>query len=280
MKDLVNMTDYSIQFANEYDDKLLEELVVLMKDSFPDCPFGKDYYHWQYVDNPNGRVVSYNAYYEGSLVAHYAAIPIEMSFDGIIHRGLLSLNTATHSAHRGKGLFVKLAQMTYDHAKEMSYKYVIGVANANSTHGFLTKLGFYQICPLEVRFGVGDIFSHKVEKPIHVEWNDKTLQWRLANPYYKYRIGSNMIFGSMDKPLFKTIVSENNNLEKKGSIGLRPFNLYVGLGLERKGGLYFRMPSFIKHSPFNLIFKDMSDGELPQVTQDNIFFQLIDYDVA
>ena len=280
MKDLINMTDYSIQFANEYDDKLLEELVILMNDSFPDCPFGKDYYRWQYVDNPNGKVVSYNAYFDGMLVAHYAAIPIEMSFEGKIQKGLLSLNTATHSEHRGKGLFVKLAQMTYDHAKEMGYKYVIGVANANSTHGFLMKLGFYQICPLEVRFGIGNIFNYKVEKPIHVERSDTTIQWRLSNPYYKYSIKEKMIFGTIDKPFFKTVVSENKGLKNTGSIGFRPFNLYVGLGLEKKGGLYFKMPNFIKHSPFNLIFKDMSDGELPQVTQYNIFFQLIDYDVA
>ena len=139
------MDDYIISFSDEYNDNLLDELCALMNDSFPNCPFGKDYYRWQYEDNPNGKVVSYNAYYDGILAAHYAAIPVEMSFDGNIVKGLLSLNTATHSQHRGKGLFVKLAQLTYDYAQEHGYKYVIGVANANSTHGFLTKLGFYQI---------------------------------------------------------------------------------------------------------------------------------------
>ena len=272
--------DYVISFCDYYSDKALDELVSLMNDSFPDCPFGKDYYRWQYELNPNGKVVSYNAYYDNILVAHYAAIPIEMSFDGIIQKGLLSLNTATHSAHRGKGLFVKLAQMTYDHAREMGYKYVIGVANANSTHGFLTKLGFYQICPLEVRFGIGDIFRYKIKKPNYVIWNDKTIQWRLSNPYYKYCIKKKAIYGSMDKPLFKTIISENNNIVSRGSLGFRPFNLYVGIGLDKKGGLYCKVPKFVKHSPFNLIFKDMSDGVLPKISQDSIFFQLIDYDVA
>lgn len=274
------MSEYNIQFAEDYDDKLLDELVELMNDSFPDCPFGKDYYRWQYEQNPNGKVVSYNAYYDNKLVAHYAAIPIEMSFDGEKKKGLLSLNTATHSQHRGKGLFVKLAQLTYDHAKANGYKFVIGVANANSTHGFLTKLGFYHICPLEVRFGMGNIFRYKEEKTVYVVWNDKSLQWRLSNPYYKYFIRKNAIYGSMDKPLFKTIVSENKDMEEKGSLGLRPFNLYVGLGLNKKSGLYFKVPKFIKHSPFNLIFKDMCDGELPTINKDNIFFQLIDYDVA
>ena len=274
------MDDYVIHFSDEYSDNLLDELCALMNDSFPDCPFGKDYYRWQYEQNPNGKVVSYNAYYDDKLVAHYAAIPIEMSFDGEEKKGLLSLNTATHSQHRGKGLFVKLAQLTYDYAKAHGYKFVIGVANANSTHGFLTKLGFYQICPLEVRFGIGNIFRRKIKKPIYVVWNDKALQWRLSNPYYKYCVKDNSIYGSMDKPFFKTIVSENMGAKKGGTLGFRPFNLYVGLGLEHKSGLYFNMPKFIKHSPFNLIFKDMSDGELPTINKDNIFFQLIDYDVA
>ena len=73
----------------------------------------------------------------------------------------------------------------------------------------------------------------------------------------------------------KSILYEDNLL-----FNLKSFNLYVGLGLEHKSGLYFNMPKFIKHSPFNLIFKDMSDGELPTINKDNIFFQLIDYDVA
>lgn len=99
--------EYSISYCNYYSDGALDELVSLMNASFPDCPFCKEYYRWQYEENPNGKVVSFNAYAEnGQLAAHYAAIPIKMILNGKQELGLLSLNTATHPLHQGKKLFM------------------------------------------------------------------------------------------------------------------------------------------------------------------------------
>ena len=55
--------------------------------------------------------------------------------------------------------------------------------------------------------------------------------------------------------------------------------LYVGLGAKFKG-IYLKVPRWVKHSPFNLIFLDLTDGTLPKITKDNVFFQLFDFDVA
>lgn len=60
--------------------------------------------------------------------------------------------------------------------------------------------------------------------------------------------------------------------------GWRP-KLYVGLGASFKS-IYLKVPKFIKRSPFNLIFLDLTQGTLPIVSRDNIFFQLFDFDVA
>jgi hypothetical protein len=43
---------------------------------------------------------------------------------------------------------------------------------------------------------------------------------------------------------------------------------------------YWNVPRFIKHSPFNLVFRDLTDGKLPVMTKENVFYQLIDFDVA
>ena len=58
------------------------------------------------------------------------------------------------------------------------------------------------------------------------------------------------------------------------------FNIYIGLGVNTNNGFYFNLPKFIKRSPFNLIFRDLTNGELPKLNPDNIFFTLLDYDVA
>lgn len=278
--------DYKVEYCSEYSRESLEQLVGLMNASFPDCEFKENYYGWQYMYNPLGRVVSYNAYAEdGQLAAHYAAIPIKMILDGKDELGLLSLNTATHPDHQGKRLFTKLADLTYKKAAELGYKFVIGVANANSTHGFLKYLDFYLVAPLDFKVGMGDIFKYanSIEKN-RVYYDESILKWRLNNPEFQYTYGRHSIYGGRKEPLFHASVAYLPDNVDKNNVGLKKafdvFNIYVGLGLDKKGGLYFDLPRFIKRSPFNLIFRDLTGGTLPKITKDNIFFQLLDYDVA
>lgn len=267
-----------------------EEKIAHLRELF-DASYGVDkavklsseFIKWQYLDNPNGHVVSFNAWSEeDEMAGHYATIPVKMMLDGKEVKGLLSLNTATHPKHQGKGLFTKLAAATYEYAKENGYKYVIGVANANSTHGFLKKLGFYLVAPLDVKVGVGNPFKNvDFTSKNYCYYDQKTLDWRLSNPTFVYTEKGNTIWGSRNEPCFKTCVAPvpdgiiSTGLKKGGSL----FGLYVGLGI-KPSGLYVHLPKFIKRSPFNLIFRDLTDGELPKITPENIVFTLMDYDVA
>ncbi len=268
-------------------DKSLEEVKDLLHITFPNRKekFSIDYLRWQYVDNPRGQVIAYNAYdKEGKLAAHYAVIPIEMVIDGKVIEGVLSLNTATHPDHRGKRLFTILAEYTYKRSQELGRKFVIGVANANSTHGFLKNLGFYLIAPLEVKVGLGSPFkkSSYCEKN-YIYYDETTLRWRLRCPHFSYSFKGNAIYGKINMPLFHTAVALIPDGMNVAKLGLKTtsacLNLYVGLG-DRISNLFFKLPRFIKRSPFNLIFKDISNGELPQITSENIIFRLLDYDVA
>lgn len=279
------MTDYVIKYG-EYDAAVFEKVVGLFRHSFPNSnKFTKEYLIWQYLDNPNGTVVSYNAWTpEGDLVAHYAAIPIKMVIGGYEEQGLLSLNTATHPEHQGRGLFVRLASATYEYAKENGYKFVIGVANGNSTHGFLKRLGFELIAPLDVKVGWGNAYANGVTDGVnHIKYDRETLLWRLRCPQYTYTAKAGTIYGNIDKPFFHTSVAKIPEGINPAELGLKKtfdiFNLYVGIGA-KLGGCYFTLPKIVKRSPFNLIFKDLTNGELPRITKDNIFFQLLDYDVA
>lgn len=280
--------EYKIELGDYSTDENFTQLRALF-----DAAYGIDkavklspeFLKWQYLDNPLGEVLSFNAWAEdGEMAGHYATIPVKMMLGGKIEKGLLSLNTATHPKHQGKGLFTKLASATYAYAKENGYKFVIGVANANSTHGFLKKLGFYMVAPLEVKVGLGSAFANvdRTEKN-YCYYDQETLKWRLACPSFSYSLKGNAILGNRNEPCFKTYVASipagvdvnKLGLKEKGSL----FGLYIGLGI-KTGGCYVNLPKFIKRSPFNLIFKDLTDGELPVITKDNIFFQLLDYDVA
>ena len=279
-------TNYIIEFG-EYDNALLQKVVNLFTDTFYwTKKFSMKYLKWQYLDNPNGKVVSFNAFAEnGELAAHYATIPINMMIAGKKEKGLLSLNTATHPNHQGHRLFTLLSDETSKYAARNGYKFVIGVANANSTHGFLKYLGFYMVAPLEFKIGMGDIFKSPIPENLNrVIWDKETLLWRLKCPEYKYSAAGNTIHGCRPEPLFHTNVAKIPEGISRDMLGVKKtfdlFNIYIGLGVNTKNGLYFNLPKFIKRSPFNLIFKDLTGGTLPKITKDNIFFQLLDYDVA
>jgi len=278
--------EYTIELF-EPDEYSLGKVQECLQCAFPDSKkFSLDFLRWQYLENPNGKVVSFNAVSsDGDVVAHYAAIPIQMQFGAKIEKGLLSLNTATRPDYQGRGLFTQLANRTYSYAKNQGFKYVIGVANANSTPGFLRKLGFYFISPLDFKVGVGPLNPNRPNSDsIHVLYNNDILKWRLSCPEFVYSFNGKSLLGSRKEPLFHTCVGVIPEWFNPTDFGLRRaidiFNIYIGIGYKCSRFRYFNLPKFIKRSPFNLIFLDLTEGNLPVVKKENISFQLIDFDVA
>lgn len=236
--------------------------------------------HW-YVDNPMGKVISFNTFYGEELVGHYACIPIKMEIEGRVALGLLDMATVTHPNHRGKGLFKKLATITYEYAKKAGFEFVIGVANANSFHGYMKYFPFTFVGQLDVKMGFGDNILPDGEKVYKTHWDKESLIWRSTVVRNNYIRSGNSILGN--KSFMKTYMGTFDSelldgvmLDKRTSMKMR---LYVGMGAKFKSP-YMNVPKFIKHSPFNLIFMDLTDGKLPTMTKDNVFYQLIDFDVA
>ncbi len=273
--------DYQIEQV-KVDDNSLREIQSLLQLVFKEHAdkFSFAYLKWQYAENPVGTIVGFNAYLDNVLAAHYVTMPIFMTINGQKTLGLLSLNTATHPDHRGKQLFSILAERTYRYAAENSYKFVIGVANANSTHGFLKHLKFKLVGPLTFKIGIGNNIYPQRDYIFTRYWDKETMDWRLKNPSMKYYKNGDLIVSPI-KVGFKKLVCHNGaNLATLPKLRLRPLNLYIGYGANLNKGIYVNLPKFIKRSPFNLIFRDLTDGLLPEVTKDNILFELIDFDVA
>lgn len=242
--------------------------------------FSYDYLKWQYADNPVGPIVGFNAYMGDVLAAHYVTMPIYMNINGEKTMGVLSLNTATHPDHQGKRLFTTLADKTYQYASEHGYKFVIGVANANSTHGFIKHLGFKLIGPLTFKVGVGQNIYPQRDYTFTRYWNEEIMDWRLKNPSMKYYKNGDMIVSPIKIGFKKLVYHDKDGLFTGDKLSFRPFNLYIGYGTNLKKGMYCSVPKFVERSPFNLIFRDLTGGQLPEVTKDNILFELIDFDVA
>lgn len=236
-----------------------------------------------YLNNPAGKVISFNAFYGEELVAHYACIPYKMEIEDKVVTGLFDMATVTHPDHRGKGLFKKLAQTTYDYAKQNGFEFVLGVANANSFPGYMKYFPFTFVGQMEVKMGLGTKIECDGDKTFKVYRDPEIFNWRLDTCKANYSRNKNALVGRYNSLVQTYMGSFSDTLldstkAKDKHWGFRP-KLYVGMGAKFRS-LYLTVPKFIKRSPFNLIFLDLTEGKLPKMTKNNVFFQLFDFDVA
>ena len=277
-----------LDFSNPNDMKKLVDLQNAVYEG--KHVFNNQSFNYWYLENPNGHVISFNALHGDIIAAHYAVIPVKMDINGRVVTGVLSMATVTHPQHRGKGLFKKLAKMTYDYATQSGFEFVIGVANANSYPGFIKYFNFQDVGMLEVLLGCSNKIKESSEKVFRMHWDIESIRWRLGRNRYSKDdsaiYGTQPVWKFKKTPFLHTFMGHiPSSLLKELDIPktrswCRPINLYVGMGSNARTYGYREVPKFIKRSPFHLIFMDLTDGKLPKMTKDNVFFQLMDFDVA
>ncbi len=286
------MNDYRFELL-DLTNKGIDDIANLLTLVFGETTgFTPAFVNWEYNQNPVGKAVGFNAFSGDTLAAHYVTQPLVATFGGKKVKGLLSLNTATHPDHRGKKLFTILADKTYEYALGQGYQFVIGVANANSTPGFLKNLKFKLIMPLSVKIGVGKL-PVNLQKSQGYErfWDKEMLEWRLNNPKLNYEIrrqkdhfvvlaptgnyGIKAIIGYFPDSLFSDKIKALN----KSSFTANPAKIWMGVdeGLNWKNTLYFNFPDRYKPSPLNLIFRDLSESGL-SLDATSLKFMSLDFD--
>ena len=254
--------------------------------------YSPEYLDWEYNQNPLGQAVGFNAFLNDELAAHYVTIPVCAKIFGKETKGLLSLNTATHPNHRGKKLFTQLADLTYQYGREMGYQFVVGVANANSTPGFINKLGFQLIAPLSVKISLGYFKNKKNKNTVKFDfiriWDKETLAWRLSNPQARYhtvnkkdhffitaptkKLGIFAIIGRFDNNLLPDFCDKKSYLKP-------PQKIWIGIdpNIQWSKLRHFNLPEKLKPSPLNLIYKDLSNLSI-KLDPLKIKVQAVDFD--
>ncbi|MBR5653171.1 MAG: GNAT family N-acetyltransferase [Prevotella sp.] len=264
-------------------DDELDLLVELQKAVYPERAdaFDKSLFRFWYVDNPCGGVISFNAIDNGKIVAHQSFVPELMEVDGRVVRCARSMAVVTHPDYQGKGLFSTLTNMAVEEARQQGYEFLYAITNGNSFPRFVKHCGFSSITRLTVKIGVGTKVEEAGNKTYKRHWTPEILKWRLSKCDYfrkgnhilgNYGLGVKTLMGTLNESLLNAMQLK----EKKHTFGPK---LYVGLGAKLPWSL-MNVPRFVKHSPFHLIFQDLTGGKLPAMTEDNVFYQLIDYDVA
>jgi hypothetical protein len=122
-------------------DANLKDLLFLYKHAFNEnesLDFLKKKYNTSFFGLKNLGFIAYSSSNEPA--AYYGAFPVKAQFDGKEILLAQSGDTMTHLDHRGKGLFITLAKMTYDLAKQSGVEFIFGFPNDNSYPGFVKKL--------------------------------------------------------------------------------------------------------------------------------------------
>jgi GNAT superfamily N-acetyltransferase len=278
------------------DEATLARYGALFQACFPmTVKFTPRYLQWLYLDNPDGRAVGYDAWDGDVLAAHYVCVPARAWVEGLEVPVLLSLNTATHPDYQGKGLFTKLAGMSYEAGAAQGFDGVYGVANANSTPGFVRKLGFQLVRPLEARVGLGGL--RHAPKPasnslsFERSWSAAALRWRCANPHnpvYMKNGGGKLRFhaaASGNKlPAYAELEADGVQLAQALTVrqaqpALSPLRLFIGLAPDATSSYwnYASIPMRLRPSPLNLIYRSFAP-RVSALDPARIAFSFLDFD--
>ena len=269
---------------------MIESYLDLFRRCFPSAVhYTNNYLRWLYAENPAGHVVGFDAFDDDHLVAHYVCIPCPVSLDGQTRMGLLSLNTATDPAYQGRGLFVRLANATYEKAAGEGYHLVFGVANANSTHGFINRLGFQHVCSLLALAGIGPL-SFDPDRNIENEsrfrraWTPDLYRWRLANeanPVFTSHFVGQTSFSARTSIPGVVCWAERHVGEAINRTGHPPHVARIFLGCFPRDvprpRFYLSIPQRLRPSPLNLIYRPLVSAP-STIDPASVFFDFLDFD--
>lgn len=106
----------------------------------------EDYFRWKYCQNPVGKLVAFEALDKDRVAAFYGLIPELYNINGQVTKIYQSMDTMTHPDYQKRGLFVKLANLTFDYVKNTEGRLdMVGIPGTNSFHGFVHKLNWKNI---------------------------------------------------------------------------------------------------------------------------------------
>jgi len=275
----------------DHDQTTLAQYGALFTACFPGADkFTPAYLSWLYAANPDGPAVGMDAWDGERLAAHYVCIPARVWIEGREVLVLLSLNTATHPDYQGKGLFTKLAAATFEAGAAAGFDGVYGVANANSTPGFVRKLGFQLVRPLEARVGLGTL-SHGAKAPaaqlsFERSWSPESLAWRCANPdnpvHRRHKGERQQLYAAafgLRLPAYAELDGGVHAPVDGNAPPLSPARLLIGLAPDANASWwnYASIPQRLRPSPLNLIYRSFV-ARVTALDPARIQFSFLDFD--
>ncbi|MCK6639842.1 MAG: GNAT family N-acetyltransferase [Bacteroidia bacterium] len=199
------MSEYRIERLN---DQNLKDLIVLYKDCFgidTTLEFLTKKYSTESFGAKYTGFIAYSS--ENEPAAYYGVFPARFTHRNRLIFCAQSGDTMTHSNHRKKGLFIKLANATFQLCRELGMEFIFGFPNDNSLPGFL-KMGWksdHHLNMYRVSFTAFPIvkFAKKYKKlfgSVYESWVDRRIK--------KYETTSRFLSNSCMNPELVTQIHD------------------------------------------------------------------------
>ena len=138
-------------------------------------------WNWKHEENPFGPSFLLLAEEEEKLVGLRAFMQWEWQWNGQIYKSIRAVDTATHPAHQGKGIFKKLTLHQVGICKQQGVAFVFNTPNNQSKPGYL-KMGWVEQGKLPLKFKLLHPFSmayhrlFKLNVPLANEYDASPVQ--------------------------------------------------------------------------------------------------------
>lgn len=230
----------------------ISKYAVFLKFVFQNNLFIDTYLSWLYGQSPYGPAVCFNAYADGELVGHLAALPRAYDVGGREVSGLLIVNTAVDETFVRHGIFAKLIKCLKDYARTENEDFILGIPNRNALNGWVRRGKAHHL-------GCLDLFVRPFAAPKPVRpvltftKNDDMLAWLSNDPVHERQVtqgGIHSKYGVMPYALF-SIFSSSATSKLRSCLGPSLLNGYLGKGPVI--GASFKLPQSLKPSPLHII---------------------------
>ncbi|HYD39156.1 MAG TPA: GNAT family N-acetyltransferase [Allosphingosinicella sp.] len=268
-----------------FDPPSLQQVSRLLRLVFPKAGhLTPAYLDWLYAANPDGAAIACSAFAGDVMVGHLGTLAMRARVEGEERRGLLLLNSAVHPQHRRRQLMSRLSEAIFPEGVRHGYSFCISTGNRYSTLPLLTR--FKMLRPLEARIGLGTprLGGRDFRPSFERLWSDEALRWRLANPeagYAARRAGPDVLVTAPAGLGVEAILynGPGNPGAAEANAPQGSLRLWLGLdpAIDWARSAFLPIPRFLRPSPLNLLFRDMSGtGLLPD--PDRIIFRGLDFD--
>jgi predicted N-acetyltransferase YhbS len=184
--------------------KDIPQILKVLKASLGEISSEKTEEVWRYkhIDNPFGESLVLVAEEEGGVVGVRAFMRWKWQKGEQVFSAFRAVDTATHPAHQGKGIFKKLTLKALEIGKERGDHFVFNTPNEQSKPGYL-KMGWEEVSKLRIQLRPLNLLRLNNKELEHIISGNQAASVKLLASYNEQLKATDRLFTPKDMAYLK-----------------------------------------------------------------------------